>query len=111
MNKPFALVTSVPHDEELSAVFSPVTVETAVFPVNRDNEAPHTFIVDKITDMTSDALKPFFDMSSEIHDAIHCLVQEHCKRDATRKECFWFLTSHRPNNSNVALTFGAACRQ
>ena len=88
MNKPFTLAISVPHDEELSAVFSPVAVETAVFPVDRDNKAPHAFIVNKITDMTSDALKSFFEISSEIHDAIHRLVQEHYKRDATGKEYF-----------------------
>ena len=70
MNKPFTLVLSVPHDEELSAIFSPVTIETAVFPVDRDNDALHTFIVNKITDMTSEAMKPLFTMTSEIHDAL-----------------------------------------
>ena len=54
MNKPFTLVMTVPNDEEVSAVFSP-----AVFPVDRDNKTLHTFIVNKITDMTSDALKSF----------------------------------------------------
>ena len=111
MNKPFTLVITVPNDEEMSAFFSPVTVETAAFPVDRDNETLHTFIVNKITDMTTDAMKPFFEMSSEIRDALHRLVQEHYKRDATGEEYFRFLTSHRPNNSNVAITFGAACRQ
>ena len=53
MNKPFTLLPSVPHDEELSAVFSPIAVETPVFPVDRDIEALHTFIVNEITDMTS----------------------------------------------------------
>ena len=69
MNKPFTLASSVPHDEELSAVFSPIAVETAVFPVDRDNKALHTFIVSKITDMTSDTMKSLFTMTSEIHDA------------------------------------------
>ena len=109
MNKPFTLVITIPHDAEMSAVFSPLAVETAVFPVDRDNETLHTFIVDKITDMTTNAMKPFFEMSSEIRDALHRLVQEHYKRDATGEEYFRFLTSHCPNNSNVALTFGAAC--
>ena len=50
-------------------------------------------------------------MTSEIHNAIRCLVEEHYKRDATGKEYFWFLTSQHPNNNNVAITFGAACQQ
>ena len=86
MNKPFTLVITVPNDEEMSAVFSPVTVETAVFPVDRDNETLHTFIVNKITDMTTDAMKPFFEMSSEIREALHRLVQGHYKHDATGEE-------------------------
>ena len=109
MNKPFTLVITIPNDAEMCAVFSPATVETAVFPVDRDNETLHTFIVHKITDMTTDAMKPFFEMSSEICKALHHLVQEHYKRDATGEEYFRFLTSHRPNNSNIAITFGAAC--
>ena len=40
--------------------------------------------------MTSNAMKPFFEMSSEIHDALHRLVQEHYKRDATGEEYFQF---------------------
>ena len=79
--------------------------------MDRDNDTLHTFIVDKITDMTSDAMKPFFEMSTEIHEALHRLVQGHYKRDATGEEYFRFLTSNRPNNNNVAVTFGAACRQ
>ena len=111
MNKPFTLVSSVPHDEELSAVFSPIMVETAVFPADRDNNATHMFIVNKITNMPSEAMKSLFTMTSEIHNALRCLVKEHCKHDATRKEYFWFLMSHRPNNSNIAITSSATCQQ
>ena len=70
MNKPFTLVIAIPNDAEMSVVFSPCTVETAVFPVDRDNELLHTFIVNKITDMTADAMKPFFQVSSEIREAL-----------------------------------------
>ena len=61
MNKPFTLVIAIPNDAEMSAVFSPLAVETAVFPVDRNNKTLHTFIVNKITDMTADAMKPFFE--------------------------------------------------
>ena len=111
MNKPFTLTIVIPHDAEMTAVFSPCTVETAVFPVDRDNDLLHTFIVNKITDMTADAMKPFFEVSSEIREALQRLVHEHYKRDATGEGYFQFLTSQRPNNSNVALSFGAACQQ
>ena len=60
MNKPFMLVLSVPHNEGLSAVFPCAAIETSIFPVNHDNDAVHTFIVDKITDMTCDAMKTHF---------------------------------------------------
>ena len=70
MNKPFTLTIVIPHDAEMTAVFSPCTVETAVFPVDRDNDLLHTFIVNKITDMTADAMKPFFEVSSEIREAL-----------------------------------------
>ena len=66
MNKPFTLVITIPHNTEMSAVFSPLAVEPAVFPVDHDNETLHTFIVNKITDMTADAMKPFFEVSSDI---------------------------------------------
>ena len=41
MNKPFTLTIVIPHDAEMTAVFSPCTVETAVFPVDRDNDLLH----------------------------------------------------------------------
>ena len=107
MNKPFTLALSVPHDVELSAVFPPIVVGTRIFPVDRDNDGTHTFIVNKITDMTSDAMKSLFTMTSEIHDAIRRLVEKCCKWDATGKECFRFLTSRRPNNSNVQCPVSA----
>ena len=111
MNKPFMLVLSVPHDADFSAIFPPVMDEISIFPVDRDNDTMHTFIVDKIDDMTSDAMKSFFTMMSEIHNAIRRLVKEHYKHDATGNEYFWFLTSQRPDNNNVAIMFCATCQQ
>ena len=105
------LVLSVPHDRELSAAFPPIMVETGIFPVDHDDNGTHTFIVNKITDMTCDAVKSHFTMASEIQDAIRHLVEEHCKRDAAGKEHFWFLMSQRPSNHNVAIRFGATCQQ
>ena len=55
MNKPFMLVLSDPCNEGLSVIFPCVTIETGIFPVDCDDDAVHTFIVDKITDMTCDA--------------------------------------------------------
>ena len=46
MNKPITLVLSVPCDKGLSAAFPRATIETGIFPVDRDNKV-HTFIVDK----------------------------------------------------------------
>ena len=51
------LVLSVPCIEGSSAIFPHMTIEPGIFPVNRDNNAVHTFVVDKITDMTCDAMK------------------------------------------------------
>ena len=109
MNKPFMLVLSDPCNEGLSVIFPCVTIETGIFPVDCDDDAVHTFIVDKITDMTCDAMKTYFTTTSEIQDGICCLVEGNYKHDATGKEYFWFLTSHCPNNSNIAIMFGAAC--
>ena len=86
MNKPFALALSVPCNEGSSAIFSCVTIETGVFPVNRDDAAMHTFIVDKITDMTCDAVKTHFTVTSEIQDSIRHFVEGNCKRNATGTE-------------------------
>ena len=77
MNKPFTLVSSVPHEGELSAAFPPVTVETGIFPVDCDNNTMHAFIVNKITDMTSNAMESHFKMTSEIQDTVRRLVEEH----------------------------------
>ena len=85
MNKPFALAPSVPHDTDLSAVFPPIVVETGIFRVDRDDDAMHTFIVNKITDMACDAVKSHFTTASEIQDTIRHLVEEHYKRDAAGK--------------------------
>ena len=60
MNKPFMLVLSVPHDGELSALCPCIMIETGIFPVDRDNDTTHTFIVDGITNMRSDAMKSLF---------------------------------------------------
>ena len=49
MNKPFTLVLSVSRNEGSSAVFPCMTIETGIFPVDHDNDAMNTFIVDKIT--------------------------------------------------------------
>ena len=86
MNKPFTLVLSVPHNKEISAAFPCITIETGMFPVDRDNKAMHAFIVDKITNMMCDAMKTYFMVSSKIQDGIHCLVEGNYKRDAAGKE-------------------------
>ena len=52
-----------------------------------------------------------FMMTSEIQDGIRCPVEENYKRDATGKEYFWFLTSQRPSNYSVAITFAVTCHQ
>ena len=57
MNKPFMLVLSVSRNEALSAVFPHAMIETGVFPMNHDDEAMHAFIVNKMTNMTCDAMK------------------------------------------------------
>ena len=111
LNKPFTLVLSVPHYKGLTAIFHCITIETGVFPVDRDNDAMHAFIVDKITNITCDAMKTHFTMKSEIQDGICCLVKGNYKRNATGKIYFWFLTSQRPSNNNVAITFAATCHQ
>ena len=111
MNKPFTLVLSVPHDEGISAVFPHVMIETSIFPVDRENDTMHAFIVDKITDMTCEAMKAYFTVTNKIQDGIQCLVQDNYKCDATGKEHFRFLISQCPSNYNVAVTFAAACQQ
>ena len=70
LNKPFTLVLSVPHDKGSTAAFPPITIKTGIFPVDRDNDAMHAFIVDKITNMTCNAMKTYFTMTSEIQDGI-----------------------------------------
>ena len=111
LNKPFALVSSVPHDKGLTAVFPHVAIKTGVFPVDPENNTMHAFIVNKITDMTCDAMKAYFTVTSEIQDGIRHLVEGNYKRDAPRKEYFWFLMSQRPINYNVAIVFAAAFHQ
>ena len=58
VNKPFTLALSVPCDVEMSAVFSPVTIEANIFPVNLDYETMHTTIFDEIASMTCTAMAP-----------------------------------------------------
>ena len=111
LNKPFTLVLSIPHDKGLTAVFPRVVIKTGIFPVDCENNTMHAFIVNKITDMTCDAMKACFTMTSEIQDGIRHLVEGNYKRDATRKEYFWFLMSQRPSNYNVAIMFAAAFHQ
>ena len=111
MNKPFTLVPSVPCNKELSAAFPHVTIVTSIFPVDCDNEAMHTFIVNQIVNMKCDAMKPCFMVTTKIQDGIHCFVENNCKRDATGKEFFHFLTSQHPNNCNIPITFAATCQQ
>ena len=74
-----------------------------------DNEAMHSFIVDQITNMTSDAMKPHFMVTSEMQDGIHFLVESNCKCDATGKEFFCFFLSQCPNICNIPIAFAAAC--
>ena len=105
MNKPFALVLSVPHNSDLSAIFPCVTIETGIFPVDRDDDAMHTLIVDKITDMTCKTMKTYFTVTSKIQDCICCLVKDNYKCDATGKEYFRFLMSQHPSNYNMAIAF------
>ena len=111
LNKPFTLVLSIPHDKGLTAVFPRITIKTGVFPVDRENDAMHVFIVDKITDMTCDAMKAYFMMTSKIQHGIRCLVEGKYKHSATGKEYFRFLTSQCPSNYNVAITFATTCHQ
>ena len=92
MNKPFMLASSVPCNKELSAAFPCTTIETSIFPTDRDDEAICTFIVNWITDMTCDAMKPHFTVTSSIQDSVRRLIESNCKRDATEKELFCFLT-------------------
>ena len=107
MNKPLTLVLSVPHDEGVSVVFPCATIETGIFPVDCDNDTMHMFIVNKITNMTCEAMKTYFMATNKIQDSICCLVQDNYKCDATGKEYFWFLTSQHRSNCNVAIAFAA----
>ena len=111
MNKPFMLALSVPHDKDMSAAFPCTMIEASIFPVDRDDKAMHTFIVNKITDMTCDAMKTYFMATSKIQDGIRCLVEGNYKCDATGKEYFQFLTSQCQSNCNIAITFAATCQQ
>ena len=111
LNKPFTLVLSVPHDKGITAVFPCITIKTGVFLVDCDNDAMHAFIVDKITDMTCDAMKAYFMITSKIQHGIRCLVEGKYKHSATGKEYFQFLTSQHPSNYNVAIASAAACQQ
>ena len=111
MNKPFMLVLSVSRNEALSAVFPHAMIETGVFPMDHDNEAMHAFIVNKMTNMTCDAMKTYFMVTSKIQDGICRLVEGNCKCDTTGKEHFWFLMFQRPSNCNIAIAFAAACQQ
>ena len=93
MNKPFTLVIAIPNDAEMSAVFSPHAVENAVFPVDRDNESLHTFIVNKITDMTTDALKLFFELLGPNNTAVYHSAdsqQTSQQRSLNRKGRYYF---------------------
>ena len=54
--------------------------------MGHDDEAiMHTFVVDQITDMTCDAMKPHFTVTTEIQDGFCCLVESNYKHDASGK--------------------------
>ena len=47
-NKPFALMSSVPHNEEMSAFFPHMTIEARIFPIDHDDKTMHTAIGNKL---------------------------------------------------------------
>ena len=61
--------------------------------------------------MMCDAMKTYFMVTSKSQDGVRRLVEGDYKRDATGKEYFWFLTSQRQSNCNIAIMFAAACQQ
>ena len=94
MNKPFLLALSVSRNAELSAAFlPPMVIEAGIFRGNRDNEIVHTTIVNKLTDVTCNAMDPHFTVTVKIQNAICLIVESNHKRDATGTEFFCFLTS------------------
>ena len=66
MNKPFLLLLSVPCNAEVSAAFPHMVIEASIFPVDRDNKTMHATVVDELTNMTCNAMNPYFMVTAKI---------------------------------------------